>query len=109
MSSVLTELLIGVLLLGGGILALVFTHRFVARATLSDDDYFVPAMAGTLITSLLACGMAFLIEAALSAHMLREIAIAVPVGLVLLVVARALWQRHEARARRVPPAQAMPL
>lgn len=109
MSSVWVELLVGILLFGGGILALVFAHRFVAKATRSDDDYMVPALAGTLITSLLACGFAFMIEAALSAHMLREIAIATPIGLALLIVARVLWRRHEARARRTPPVQAMPL
>lgn len=109
MLSVMAELLVGVLLLGGGIVALAFTHRIVATATLSTDDYFVPALAGTLITSLLACGTAFLIEAALNAHMLRETALAVPAGLMLLIVARSLWRRHEARSRLVPPAQAVPL
>jgi hypothetical protein len=88
MSSVWVDFLIGTLLLGAGVVLLVLTHRFIAKAPASSDDYFVPAMAGTLITSLLACGVAFVIEAALLGHMVREVAIAVPIGIALLVLAR---------------------
>ena len=100
-------MLVGTLLLGAGIVLLVLTHRFVAKAPASSDDYVVPAMAGTLITSLLACGTASVIEAALIGHMGREIAIAVPVGLALLVLARLVRRISGTNRRPAPPAQAL--
>lgn len=107
MSSVLVVLLLGALLLGTGIATLVFAHRVVAKAPLSKDDYVVPAMAGTLITGLLACGAAFLIEAALIMQVVREISITLAICPVVFIVARLFWRRHEAQARRLPPTQAL--
>lgn len=109
MSSVWVDVALGVLLFGAGVAVLLFTHRAVAKAGPSKDDYLVPAAAGTLITSLLAGGVAYLARAALTGQMVREIAIGAVISLALLIVARVLWRRHDARARRTPPAQAMPL
>lgn len=107
MSIALVDFLVGALLLGAGIGALVFTHRFVAKAPLSTDDYLVPAMAGTLITGLIACGIAFLVESALIVHMLREATIGAAIGLSLFIVARLVLRRRRNRVHRIPPAQAL--
>ena len=110
MSSVWVDLLLGAALLGAGSIVLMVVHRVASRVPASEDDYVAPAIIGTLVTSLLACGSAFLIRAALAGHMFREIAISAVLAVLALIAVRLIKRRSEAALQpRLPQSRTQPL